>query len=159
MSLFQDIRYGARLLVKDRWFTLAAALALALGIGVNATVFTLVNAVLIRGLPFYEPDRIMAVSTQDGRGNRNGVSNEDFEDWRDQVHSFSHLVLTLGTSVNVSDNGQPPERAQGVGGCWALRFISICPRRIEHQSLWSAIGMPHSTQTPLANSRVGWFLT
>jgi hypothetical protein len=61
MSLWQDVRFGLRMLVKDRWFTLAAATALALGIGVNAMVFTLVNAVLVRNLPFRDPTRIMAV--------------------------------------------------------------------------------------------------
>ena len=55
MSLWQDLRFAVRMLVKDRWFTLAAASALALGIGANATVFTLVNAVLLRGLPFDKP--------------------------------------------------------------------------------------------------------
>ncbi len=63
MALWQDVRYAARLLVKDRWFTIVAAVALALGIGVNATVFTFVNAVLLRGLPFDNPDRIMWVGT------------------------------------------------------------------------------------------------
>ena len=61
MGLWQDIQFAIRLLVKDKWFTLVAAVALALGIGVNATVFTFVNAVLIRGLPFDDPDRIMAL--------------------------------------------------------------------------------------------------
>ena len=55
MNLWQDVRFGARLLVKDRWFTLAAATALALGIGANAAVFTFVNAALLRGLPFHDP--------------------------------------------------------------------------------------------------------
>ena len=57
MGLWQDARFAVRLLVKDKWFTLVAAVALALGIGVNNTVFTFVNAVLIRGLPFNDPDR------------------------------------------------------------------------------------------------------
>jgi hypothetical protein len=63
MGLWQDLRYAVRLLVKDKWFTAVAAAARALGIGVNNTVFTFVNAVLIRGLPFDEPDRIMALGT------------------------------------------------------------------------------------------------
>jgi hypothetical protein len=57
MALWQDLRFAVRLLIKDRWFTTVAVIALALGIGVNATVFTFVNAVLIRGLPFKDPDR------------------------------------------------------------------------------------------------------
>ena len=58
MSLLQDLRFALRLLVKDRWFSAVAITALALGIGVNATVFTLVNAVLIRSLPFPDADRL-----------------------------------------------------------------------------------------------------
>ena len=68
MSLLQDLRFAVRLLVKDRWFTAVAVIALALGIGVNTTVFTFVNAVLIRGLPFNDPDRILVVGTADARG-------------------------------------------------------------------------------------------
>ena len=57
MGLWEDFRFAGRLLLKDKWFSLVAAVALALGIGVNATVFTFVNAVLIRGLPIADPDR------------------------------------------------------------------------------------------------------
>ena len=71
MGLWQDLQFAVRLLIKDKWFTLVAAIALALGIGVNATVFTFVNAVLIRGLPFNEPDRIMALSSRDAVRDRN----------------------------------------------------------------------------------------
>lgn len=58
MGFWEDLRFAARLLAKDKWFTLVAALALALGIGVNTTVFTFVNAVLIRGLPIDGPHRL-----------------------------------------------------------------------------------------------------
>jgi putative ABC transport system permease protein len=81
MMLWQDVRFAARLLVKDRWFTLAAATALALGIGANAAVFTFVNAVLLRGLPFNNPDRIVAMSVMNAKGQRNGVSYPEFNDF------------------------------------------------------------------------------
>jgi putative ABC transport system permease protein len=114
MNLWQDLRFAVRLLLKDRWFTLVAASALALGIGVNTAVFTFVNAVLIRGLPFDDPDRIISIGTTDVRNRQLGVSHLDFIDWRDSSKSFSGLALMLGTSVNVSDEGRAPEMFQGV---------------------------------------------
>jgi putative ABC transport system permease protein len=116
MSLLQDVRFAIRLLVKDRWFTAVAALALALGIGVNAAVFTFVNAVLIRGLPFADPDRIVALGTTDARGRQFGVSRLDFQDWREAARSFSGLAMTQGAPVNVSDEGKAAEQFNGAYG-------------------------------------------
>ncbi len=65
MTFFQDLRYAVRMLVKDTWFTLVAATALGLGIGVNTTVFTFVNAVLIRGLPFPHSEEIVYLATRE----------------------------------------------------------------------------------------------
>ena len=114
MSLLQDLRFAARLLVKDRWFTAVAVVALALGIGVNATVFTFVNAVLIRGLPFNDPDRIMSIAERNmARGTDMGVSYLDFEDVRQAQKSFSGLAAFNGSTMNVSDEGRVPERYQG----------------------------------------------
>jgi predicted permease len=113
MGLWQDFQFAARLLVKDKWFTLVATLALAFGIGVNATVFTFVNAVLIRGLPFEDPDRIMAVNGFDAvRTRPTGVSYLDFQDWR-AVRSLHELALVTGATMNVSDEGRAPERYVG----------------------------------------------
>jgi putative ABC transport system permease protein len=114
MSLWQDIRFAVRLLVKNRWFTIIAATALALGIAVNTAVFTFVNAVLIRGLPFDDPDRIIAIGTTDTRNRQLGVSRLDFNDWRDSSKSFAGLAIFLGSSMNVSDEGRAPEQFQGV---------------------------------------------
>jgi putative ABC transport system permease protein len=114
MGLWEDVRFAGRLLVKDKWFTLVAAVALALGIGVNATVFTFVNAVLIRGLPIPESDRAVAVSSYDRvRNQPRGVSYLDFRDWRDSSRSFELLGAYNGVVANISDEGQPPERYQG----------------------------------------------
>src|SRR5262245_10169 len=113
MTLLQDLKFAVRLLIKDKWFTLVAAVALALGIGVNSAVFTFVNAVLIRGLPFDDPDRIIAVGMIDTRGRQFGVSRLDFNDWRDQQRSFSGLSIMQGSPMNVSDEGRPAEQYQG----------------------------------------------
>ena len=111
MGLWEDVRFAARLLLKDKWFTLVAAVALALGIGVNATVFTFVNAVLIRGLPIADPDRTMAVDSWDrGRSQGRGVSYLDYRDWRDNTKTFESFGAYNGNIGNLSDEGQPPER-------------------------------------------------
>jgi putative ABC transport system permease protein len=113
MNIWQDIRFAVRLLVKDRWFTAVAIIALALGIGVNATVFTFVNAVLIRGLPINDPDRVMVVGTRDARLRDRGMSYLDFEDYRRATRTFSGLAAYSGSVMNVSDEGRTPERFQG----------------------------------------------
>src|SRR5919197_5226989 len=129
MSLLQDVRFAARLLIKDRWFTAVAAIALALGIGVNNTVFTLVNAVLIRGLPFDDSDRIIAIGMTDARGRNLGVSRLDFNDWRESAKSFAGLTVFQGAPMNVSDEGRAPEQFQGTYGSANLfQLIGQRPR-------------------------------
>jgi putative ABC transport system permease protein len=113
VGLWQDVRFAVRLLIKDKWFTAVAAIALALGIGVNNAVFTLINAVLIRGLPFDDPARIISIGMTDARARQLGVSRLDFLDWHAQSRSFSELSLVLGSPMNVSDEGRPAEQFQG----------------------------------------------
>src|SRR6478735_8151212 len=104
MSLLQDLRFALRLLVKDRWFSAVAIIALALGIGVNATVFTLVNAILIRGLPYQDSPRLYMLGSQDKDKNRVGVSLLDLQDWRTQSKTFVGLAAFSNNGVNVSDD-------------------------------------------------------
>jgi predicted permease len=114
MGLWQDVQFAARLLIKDKWFTLVAIVALSLGIGVNAAVFTFVNAVLIRGLPYADSDRIMALNSRDAVRDRNmGVSYLDFKDWAAASKTFSGLAAYNGTTMNLSDEGRAPERFNG----------------------------------------------
>ena len=113
MGVLQDLRFAVRLLVKERWFTLAAVLVLALGIGANNAVFTLVNAVLLRGLPFHDSDQIVLVQTRDTRGRNMGVSLADFEDWRSSARTFAGLSFVFSGSFNVSDEGRLPEQYPG----------------------------------------------
>jgi predicted permease len=116
MTLWQDIRLSARMLVKDRWYTAVAVLALGLGIGVNSTVFTFVNAVLLRGLPYADADRIMFLQSWDsseGRDRAESVSFPDYEDWRAQQRSFGDVAAMRQGTMNVSDASRPPERTSG----------------------------------------------
>src|SRR4249920_2128108 len=105
MALWQDIRYAIRLLIKDRWFTAVAAIALALGIGVNAA--------LLRGLPFDDPSRIVSIGSLDARGRNLGVSRLDFNDIREAARSYSNLTMFMGAGVNVADEGKAPEQFGG----------------------------------------------
>src|SRR5574339_762221 len=103
MGLWADVRFAGRLLLKDKWFSLVAAVALALGIGVNATVFTFVNAVLIRGLPIADPDRTMAISSFDPVRNRQlGVSYLDYRDWKESTRAFDAFGAYNGPIANLT---------------------------------------------------------
>src|SRR5262249_48995162 len=105
-----------RLLLKDKGFTAAAVVALALGIGVNTTVFTLVDVTLLRALPFAEPDRIVALGMVNPKGRQSGVSRLDFLDWKEASRSFSQLCLIQFAGMNVSEEGRPAEQYNGTYG-------------------------------------------
>ena len=112
-SILQDVRFAARRLVKDRWFTLAAIAALALGIGANSAVFTLVNAVLLRGLPFDEPDRIMWVDWRDTRGRTFGNSLQDFDDLQRSSKTFAGMSLVFNGSLEHQRRRPGPRTVSG----------------------------------------------
>jgi putative ABC transport system permease protein len=116
MSLLQDLRFALRLLLKDRWFSVVAITALALGIGVNATVFTLVNAVLIRGLPFAESDRLYVLGVKPATSTRGGetISRLDLEDWRRSTTSYEGIAAFARGAMTVSDARTAPESTPGV---------------------------------------------
>src|SRR5215510_13622648 len=91
-EMFQDLRFGARIILKHRGFTAVAVLTLALGIGANTAVFSVINAVLLRALPFTEADRLVMIweTHPDIRGPVG--SYPDFLDWRAQAQSFQELA-------------------------------------------------------------------
>jgi putative ABC transport system permease protein len=113
-SLFQDVRYGWRMLLKKPGFTIAAALALALGIGANSAIFSIINAIVLKPLPFDDLDRIVAVwEKAPGPGaERNSVSVANYLDWREQNNSFENLAICMYWSANLSGI-DTPERVRG----------------------------------------------
>ena len=108
-TLLQDIRYGVRMLLKRPSFTLIAVVALALGIGANTAIFSVVNAVLLRPLPFAEAGRLMNVwETNPQRGQtRAAVSYPDFADWREQNHSFDYMSTYHDSDFILTGGGEP----------------------------------------------------
>jgi putative ABC transport system permease protein len=109
-SLLLDLRYGARMLLKRPGFTLLAALTLALGVGANTAMFSVVNAVLLRPLPFPEPESLMLV---EAKGPDN-FSAPDFRDIATQNRSFSQIGAYTNATFNLS-GGSVPERINGAG--------------------------------------------
>ena len=87
-EMFQDLRYGIRMLRKNPGFTFVAALMLALGIGANTAIFSVVNAVLLRSLPYREPDRLVMVNYSRSRAPNDFALAAEFLEWRDQAKSF-----------------------------------------------------------------------
>ena len=93
-DLLRDLRYGLRLLVRAPAFSTVAVVTLALGIGAAAAVFSVVNGVLLRPLPYPDPDRVVRLMQIDNTGRRNGtVSEPNFEDWKAGTHSFAAMAL------------------------------------------------------------------
>jgi len=102
--MFSDVKFAARLLLKHPGFTIVATLVLALGIGANTAIFSVVDAVLLRPLPFADPDRIVSIQNLwRNTGLRGQASAPDFHDWHDQARSFDGMAAYVGgqTSVNV----------------------------------------------------------
>jgi len=121
LMLIQDLRYGARMLLKQPGFTLAAVLTLALAIGANTAIFSLVNAVLLRQLPFEQPEQLAQVWAVRGAGDSFSFSVPDFCDYRDQSRSVA-LAAFANWSGNLTGTGEP-ERVQGTrvsAGVFAL---------------------------------------
>jgi predicted permease len=113
-DVWQDLRYGARTLIKQRGFTLIAVITLALGIGANTAIFSVVNAVLLRPLPYPDPDRLMMIrETKLPQFPEFAVAAGNFLDWQKQNTVFERLVATHPASFNLTGTGDP-ERLRGM---------------------------------------------
>src|SRR5829696_8371963 len=103
-TLIQDLRYGARILMKQPGFTFVAVVTLALGIGANTAIFSLVNSILLRPLPFQEPDRLVQmVQASPKLGLPSwGVSQADFVAYKEQNRSFEITALYTSSAINLT---------------------------------------------------------
>jgi putative ABC transport system permease protein len=108
-TMWQDARYAARTFLKEPSFTVVAVLTLALGIGANTAIFSVVDAILLRPLPYPEPDRLVRIWESSVRFDspRNVVNPINFLDWRDHSRSFEAIAAIVDHMSNLSVNGQP----------------------------------------------------
>lgn len=109
-NLAQDIRYGIRTLAKNPGFTIAAVLTLALGIGANTAIFSVIESVLLRPLPYPQPERLVEIwNTYEPQVPRAGLSPGDYADWRKQNQSFSEMsaYARISQGFNLTGEGEP----------------------------------------------------
>jgi len=109
-TLAQDVRYGARMLVKHKAFTSIAVIMLALGIGANTAIFSVVNELLLRPLPYRNADRVVMLweVTPEGR-HQNNTSRANFRAWREQTTSYQQIAAFTDQRFNLTGTGDPEE--------------------------------------------------
>src|SRR5438067_2970180 len=127
-SLIQDLRYAVRMCVRTPGFTAVAVLALAIGIGANTAIFTIVNAALIERLPYKNPERLVIVWEHNSRrpGRMNTVAPANYLRWRERATAFDDLAGFVDTRANLTGSGEPEElTVQNVtGGFFPILGVS-----------------------------------
>jgi predicted permease len=106
-AMVQDLRFGARMLRKNAGFTAVAVLTLALGIGANTAIFSVVNGVLLSPLPFPNPDELFEVYSKTASSEQDSITYPNFLDWQKDNHTFSSLGAFRSDDFNLTGAGQP----------------------------------------------------
>jgi putative ABC transport system permease protein len=128
-TLVQDVRYALRTLWRAKWISLAAVATLALGIGANTALFSVVETVLLRSLPFPEPDRLMMVAQRDPHtgDSTDYFAPTTFFDWRSQNHSFESMAAVDSLNVTLTGRGDPVELAAQSVSASFLDVLGVQP--------------------------------
>src|SRR5262245_3964952 len=126
-TFFQDLRYGIRILGKAPNVTLIAALTLALGIGANTAIFSVVNAVLLRSLPYRDPDCLVLVSHYQALQGRDYAFGADFLEWRDQAKSFEQIAAYTFDTADLTGSGEPERLAAGLVSAGLFATLGVAP--------------------------------
>ena len=113
-TLFQDLRYGIRMLRRNPGFTFVAALTLALGIGANTAMFSVVNAVLLRPLPYHDPDRLVTASPYRRATDGYTILSPNFLNWRAQSKSFEQVAAYTTATSDLTGGGEPERLTAGL---------------------------------------------
>ena len=129
-NLLQDLRYGFRTLAKNPGFTAVAILTLALGIGANTAIFSVVESLLLRSLPYPQPEQLVAIwNTYPPQVPKGGLSPGDYADWRRQNASFSEMgtYYDLADGFNLSGDGEPQRVQAGFADSGLFSMLGIRP--------------------------------
>jgi putative ABC transport system permease protein len=110
-DLWQDLRYGARMLLKNPIFTLIAIATLGLGIGANTAIFSMVNAVLLRSFPYGDAERLVVLWEKESKNEQNVISPANFYDWQERQSVFAGMAAFTDTRTSISGDGAPEEIA------------------------------------------------
>ena len=110
--VLQDLAFASRMLRRSPGFTIAVILTLGVGIGINVAIYSIIHAVLLSGLPYPAPDRLVAIAETAG-GNISPTSYPDYLDWRAAQHSFDDIAVSRRDDFNLTGNGEP-ERFSGL---------------------------------------------
>ncbi|MCC7124005.1 MAG: ABC transporter permease [Acidobacteria bacterium] len=112
--LLQDLRHAVRMLARTPLYTFVILFTLGVGIGANTAMFSIVNSVLLQGLPFRQPDRLVDINEVEVRNrDRGAIAPANFVDWRAQSHSFEAMAAYVVRNLNVDSAGGEPERLAG----------------------------------------------
>src|SRR5262245_27188938 len=136
-TLWQDLRYGVRMLLKKPGFSLIAVIMLALGIGANTAIFSVVHAALLRPLPYENPEQLVMIWERNlSRGlEQSQASPVTYCDWREQKHLFDKIAGWWYPQVNLTDTGSEPQRIRTVDvtdGFFDMLGVSPAVRRGIH---------------------------
>jgi len=128
-TLAQDLRFGFRLLRKNPWLTVVAVLALGMGIGLTAMMYSIIYGMLLRGLPFEGADRIYHAHRSDASQGitQMGVPLHDFLDWREQQRAFEELAAFYSSTVSIGDTGHAERFSGGFMTANAFRILGVQP--------------------------------
>jgi putative ABC transport system permease protein len=118
--LLQDVRYAVRNLSRSKGFATVAILCLGFGVGLNATIFSLIDGVLLKPYPYTDPDRIVVVGEQRRNTDQAGLSYLDMRDWKEANSVFTTIAAVSGRSLTIADGSGEPERYLGAGVSWDL---------------------------------------
>lgn len=153
--MLQDFRQGLRLLCKTPGFSLVAVITLALGIGANTAIFSVVYSVLLRPLPFHDPSRIVAVkTTEPNRHDDIGVSYPVFLDWRSRSHSFEGLSAFRTEDFTLTGKGEPIHVTGGVISANTFSLLGVSP--VIGRDFTPSEDAPGTTGLPVVLKRSLW---